>query len=159
MKKALLTLTVAMLALGTLPQQVVAQQPPEAQRIGWLVGDWTYDNLDGWAKCAWLGDFIVQCQTAWVDAAGDSTEALFLTRYDAEAEVYTTHRFYSGGYTDSGVGWVDDDTWTFVYDGPAGTRYRFTGVISEETWTYEWYRSVKGGPWERSSGGSMTRVR
>jgi hypothetical protein len=151
MKRVLLTLTVVLFPLFTLPQQVVAQQPPEAQRLGWFVGDWTYDHLDGGTKCEWLGDFIVHCQSSWINSAGDSVEVVFLTGYDPEAEVYTAHRFYSG--------WVDGDTWSFVYEGPAGARYRITMVASEDTWTYEWHTSVKGGPWEPGSTGSATRVR
>jgi len=159
MKRVPLTLTAVLFPLLTLPQQVVAQQPPEAQRLGWFVGDWVYEGLDGGTKCEWLGDSIVHCQSSWINSDGDSIEAVFLIRYDPEAEVYTAHRFYSGGYTDSGLGWVDGDTWTFVYEGATGARFRFTGVTSEDTWTYEWHTSVEGGPWEPGSAGSMTKVR
>ncbi|MDH3650641.1 MAG: hypothetical protein OEQ53_13240 [Saprospiraceae bacterium] len=158
MKSISLISNVILFSLLALPQQVFAQQPPEAQRMDWLVGDWKYEDLDGGAKCKWLGDFTIHCESSWTNNAGETTEAVFLTRYDPEAKIYTAHRFYSGGYTDSGLGWVDGDTWSFVYEGPAGDRYRFTGVISEDTWTYEWHSSVKGGSWERTAGGSMKKV-
>jgi len=159
MRNILLIVTIILISLIALPQQVVAQQPPEAQRMSWFVGDWEYQTLDGGAKCKWLGEFIIQCESSWTNDDGNTVEALFLTRYDSKAKIYTAHRFYSGGYTDSGLGWVDGDTWTFVYEGQAGARTRFTGVISGDTWTYEWHRSVEGGLWEGTGGGgSMKKV-
>ncbi len=164
MKRILLILTVVLFPLFNLPQQAVAQQPPEAQRLEAFVGDWTYDNpLDGVFTCEWLGDLIVHCQSSWLDADGDTIYQVLLNRYDPEAEVYRSHRFYSGGYADSGLGWVDGNTWTFVYEGPRGARFRITLVIAEDNAAYEWHRSLEGGPWEAmgtfGSSGSVTRVR
>ncbi len=158
MKSILLISNVILFSLLVLPQQVVAQQPPEAQRMDVFVGDWEYEDLEGGTKCKWLGEFIIHCENSWINDAGDTVEAVFLTRYDQEAKIYTAHRFYSGGYTDSGLGWVNGNTWSFVYEGQAGARYRFTGVISGDTYTYEWHRSDKGGSWERTGGGSMKKV-
>jgi len=159
MKNILLISTMVLFSIFALPQQVAAQQPPEAKSMDFLVGDWEYVDVEGGVTCKWLGDFIINCQGSWTNDAGNTVEAVFLQRYDPEAKIYTAHRFYSGGYTDSGLAWVDGDTWTTVYEGSGGTRNRFTGVISGDTWTYEWHRSVKGKPWERTSEGSMKKVK
>ena len=156
--RLLLSSCVLLVPLLTLPQQLLAQQPPEAQRLGVFVGEWTFDELEGEATCAWLGDMAVHCPASWLNSEGDTIEAVFLTRWDAEAEVYTAHRFYSSGYADSGLAWVDGDTWTTVFEGPEGARYRNTSVISGDTWTYEWHMSVEGGPWEAGETGSATRA-
>ncbi len=159
MKSILLILSIVLFALISLPQQVFAQQPPEAQRMDGFVGEWTFDDMDGGSTCNWLGDFTIHCQGSWTTDTTNTAEVVFLTRYDPEAEVYTAHRFYSGGYTDSGLGWLAGDTWTFVYEGSAGARYRIISVITGDTWTYEWHKSVEGGAWERTGGGSMTKVK
>ena len=100
------------------------------------------------------------CLMRWTTEAGNANAATWVSGYDAENEVYTSARFYNNGYSDSGTGWRDGDTWTYVYDATAGTKLRFTGVLGPETvWTYQWARSVKGGPWEDTSSGSMTKVR
>lgn len=89
----------------------------------------------------------------------DDIKAVWLFRYDTEDEVYRSYRFYSNGYADSALGWVEGDTWTFVYEGPEGARSRFTGVESGDTWTYEWHSSIQGGGWEKTEEGSMTKAR
>ena len=146
-------------SLFAAPPQIRAQQPPEAQRMDWFVGDWEYQDLEGGAKCNWLGDYTIHCHSSWENNSGETVEAVFLTRYDLDSDVYTAHRFYSGGYTDSGLGWVKGDTWTFVYEGQEGVRYRFVGVASGNTWIYEWHESVMGGDWKQTSRGSMTKVK
>lgn len=157
--RALFTLTVVLCPLVIPPHQVVAQQAPEAQRLGWFVGEWVYEDLDGGAECEWLGELIVDCHSSWINSAGDSLQLRSLIRYDRDAQVYTAYRFYSGGYADSGLGWVDGDTWKFVHEGPEGARYRATVLASQDTWAYEWHRSVRGGPWEPRSTGALKRVR
>ena len=148
----------AILFLSAIPS-LAQERSPEAQRLDAFVGNWTYDDIEGETECELLGDYIVHCTSAWTTDAGNPVEAVFLVRYDTEAEVYWGHRFYSGGYADSGLGWVEGDTWTFVYEGPAGTRFRMTSIVSRDTWKYVWHRSVQGGAWEQTSEGSATRVR
>jgi endonuclease YncB( thermonuclease family) len=62
-------------------------------------------------------------------------------------------------YADSGLAWIDGDTWTVVYEGAGGVRFRMTIVVADGTQTYVWHRSVEGGPWVETSEGSMTKVR
>ena len=157
MKSIPLISNVILFLLFALPQQGVAQQPPEAQKMNLMVGEWKYEQNEGSLNCKWLGDFITHCESSWKNDAGETIETVWLNRYDQEAKVYTSHRFYSGGYTDSGVGWLDGGTWTFVFDGPAGARYRITSVISEDTWTFEWHSSIKGGSWEPGQVGSAKK--
>ena len=151
-------LPLAFLFLSAIPT-LAQERSPELQRLDWFVGNWTFNEVEGESECERLGDYIVHCNSAWTTADGNPVEAVFLMRYDAEAEVYRGYRFYSGGYADVALGWVEDDTWTFVYEGPAGARFKFTGVASGDTWTFVWHRSVQGGPWEQTSEGSMTKVR
>lgn len=68
--------------------------------------------------------------------------------------MYRGYRFSSNGYVDSGTGWYEDDTWTIVYDNPSGNKNRMTSTFTADTWTYVWHNSVRGAPWEQSSGGS-----
>jgi hypothetical protein len=159
MKRILITPSLIVTLAMLLPLRTAAQQPAEAQRLGPLVGEWTFDHVDGGSRCDWLGDFIVRCQSHWTNASGNAVEAVFFVRWDAAQESYTGYRFYSGGYTDSGPGWFDGDTWTFVYEGPQGARYRFVAELSGDKETYTWHRSLQGGPWEQTETGSMTRVR
>ena len=80
--------------------------------------------------------------------------------YDAEAEAHTAFRFYGGGFHDTGKGWLDGDTWTFIYGDNPGRLIRFTGTWeSEDVWVYKWERSVEGGEWVETSGGTAYRVK
>jgi hypothetical protein len=159
--RRLTSLTIPLFVLGfvIIPTQTFAQeQSAESQLLGLFVGSWTYDHIEGGTECSWLGDHIVHCRGSWITADGNEVEAVFLTRYDEAEEMWRAHRYYNSGYADSAVGWLEDGTWTFVYETPSENRVKFTGVISGDKWTYDWHRSVHGGPWEKTSEGSMTKV-
>lgn len=145
--------------LTTLGQEALAQDAAAvaADKLEWFAGDWTYNELDGEVSCNMLGEYIVHCDGAWVNDAGDEIEAVFITRYDAVEDVYRGYRFYSGGYADVARGWVDGNDWTFLYEGRDGAMIRFSATASGDSWSYVWHRSDQGGEWEETSRGSMTR--
>ena len=149
------TILISFLAL---PSQVFSQQPQGAQKMNAMVGEWKYDNLDGEVSCEWFGELIVRCTSSWTTDDGESRKLVFFTKYDPESEVYETYRFNSNGYTDSGYGWVDGNTWTLVFEGTKGARYKITSTISEDTWSYKWHISQKGGPWKPGNEGSARKV-
>ena len=101
-------------------------QAPEMQTLDLTVGEWTYDQTEGTTECKRLGDYMVHCSSEWTNAAGNHVEAVFIIRYDTNAEMYRAHRFYSGGYADSGIGWMNGDSLTFVFEGPDGTMDRMS---------------------------------
>jgi hypothetical protein len=151
-------LSLAFLFLSAIPT-LAQERSAELQQLDSFVGTWTYSHIEGTTTCNRLADSIVHCTSAWTNTAGNPIEAVFLIRYDTEAEMYKGYRFYSGGFVDSGTGWFEGDTWTFVYDNPSGNKNRMTSTVSANTWTYVWHSSVRGGPWEQTSEGSNTRVR
>ena len=132
---------------------------PELQRMDQFIGTWNYDGMDGTAICQRLADNIVRCNSDWTNADGDPVEAVFIWVHDPLTERYMTYRFYSSGYWDSGTGWFEDGTWVAIYDAQNGNKVKSTSTITADSWTYEWYRSVRGGPWEQTSEGSATRAR
>lgn len=157
---AWLVISLAVTVLVVIPSPTFAQeQSTESQALSSFVGTWTYDHIEGGTECTWLGDHIVHCRGSWIAANGNEIEAVFLTRYDTVAEIWRAYRYYNNGYADSAVGWLEDGTWTFVYELPGGDRARFTAAMSGDKWTYEWHNSVHGGPWEKVQEGAMTKVR
>ena len=153
-----LVLSVAFMFVFTGPA-LTQTQAPEMQTLGLAVCEWTYDQLEGTTECERLGDYMVHCTSEWTNAAGNDVEAVFINGYDTNAKVYRGYRFYSGGYADSGIGWVHGDSFTILYKEPDGTIYRASSTITADRWTYVWHRSVQGGPWEQTEEGSMTKVR
>lgn len=159
MKKISLISCFVLLTLFVFQQEAIAQQSPMAKRMDIFVGDWKYEHMEGESKCVWLGKLTLHCESSWINKEGKKMKMVWLNRYDSKAKLYTTHRFYSNGYMDSGLGWVDGNTWTYVYDVDADNRYRITVVMSENTSNYKWHRSLKGGPWEPTGEGSMKKVK
>ena len=132
MKRALLALSVLLL----IPAQALAQRSPELQALDPLVGEWAYDHLEGGGACEWIGESFMVCIMRWTDASGAARASTWVNGYDAAAKVYTSWRFNDNGYRDSASGWRHGDTWTWVYDGTAGRKLRFTAVLAPKTvWT------------------------
>jgi hypothetical protein len=155
-----MTLSLALILMPAVPTTAKAQEhAAQIRQLDWFVGSWTYDQTEGGAECKKLGDFMVHCTSTWKTAEGDDAEAVFITRYDAVDETWKAYRFYRNGYADQALGWIEGGTHTYVYEGRNGARRKFVGVAEGETWAYTWYRSLQGGPWERTEEGSMTRVR
>lgn len=141
------------------PLSATAQEHTEELAfLNRIVGSFEYGGVDGGGECEKLGDFIVSCRSAWTTTSGTQMEAIFITQFDPEAETFTAYRFYNTGNASSGPGWIDGNTSVFVYEMPGGTRARITQTWSGDTTTYEWHRSVQGGPWEKVSEGSTKRV-
>jgi len=123
----------------------LAQTPAlEMQTLDLTVGEWKYDQMEGTTECNRLGDYMVHCTSAWTNAAGNQIEAVFMTGYDTNAKVYRGYRFYSSGYADSGIGWMNDNSFTIVYEGPDGTIDRMSSTLTGDTWTYVWHTSAQG---------------
>ncbi|MDR8394433.1 hypothetical protein NC796_25025 [Aliifodinibius sp. S!AR15-10] len=58
-----------------------------------MVGTWEYDNLEGEATCERLGELVLHCWSSWTNDEGETAKAVFINRYDQEAEVYKISRF------------------------------------------------------------------
>jgi hypothetical protein len=152
--KRVLFLTFAVLAL---PASLRAQGSSGAEALEALVGEWTYDEIDGSVNCDMLGAAYVVCEGSWKTDAGNDVFATFLTGYDEENDRYRSWRFYGGGYMDSGRTLIDGDTWVTLYVNSAGVAARFTGTLDGNTWRYQWEGFQGAGQWEVTSTGSMTK--
>ncbi len=80
--------------------------------------------------------------------------------WDPQKEAYVWNRYWSSGYVDQGVGWLQDDTWTFLFLGTPGAIQRLNMAFeSEDVLGFKWERSVKGGSWEVIGEGRTVRKR
>ena len=151
-------LVFAVLALAfILPITAQAQEtpPPELQRLDTYVGEWTWEG--GTEVGEWLGDFFVQSIEVATYASGNTVTTRYVYGYDAEEEVYTLHSYGSDGSIQAGKGWVHGNTWTWLFDEPAGRRARQTLVEESPTVAiFKWEVSIEGGDWEEL--GSETRA-
>lgn len=145
--------------------QTAAQQVPTPghQRLGYWLGEWTYDvgASGGTVEGSWFGDgFLLEWRETNRTASGVITQLLHVLGYSPQEETYTWHRYWSNGTVQYAKGWVSDDTWTFVFDEPAGTRLRLVATEeSAQVMRFSWAESVRGGPWEQTSQGVMTKGR
>lgn len=151
-----LGLSLLFLFAGPAPAQDLS---PELQRLDMFIGEWTYDDMDGATMCERLGDFIVHCTSDWTNADGNLVETVWVIGYNTQTERFQAYRFYSSGYWDSGTGWIEDGNWVTVYDARNGNKVKQISTITEDTWTFQWFSSVRGVPWESTSDGSATKVR
>jgi hypothetical protein len=148
-----------------LPVAAQAQQTPspEHRRLGVWAGDWTYEvgSSSGTVEGEWFGDgFFLQWRETNTTASGVTTHLLHVLGYNAEEGAYTWHRYMPNGDIQLAAGWVSGRNWTWLFDEQAGTRVRLTATEeSSEVNSFTWARSVKGGPWEVTSEGRMTKVR
>ena len=101
--------------------------------------------------CEWFtGGFSVVCHT---DATGfmGGLKTLTVLTYDAEEKVYRLYEFNSVGWTNSGKGTVDGDTWTF--DGESKMRGKVVKsrttikLVSPDSATLKSEMWVEGGTW------------
>jgi hypothetical protein len=161
-------LTVAILFLWVLPTQTVAQQTagPEHQRLSSLVGEWTYEDSyeTGTSVCEWLGTTFVVCQQVFTEPSGTTVPVLHVYGYDADEEAYTMYSFYGRtfgwGSSASAMGWVEDNTWTFVWADNPVSLMRLT-MLEEKpsSVSLKWEYSRKGGPWQAANEATLTRVK
>ncbi len=120
-----------------------------------MAGSWEFVGIDGGGECRLVGNAGFYCVTE-----GGGEEAIWVTWWDDGDEVYRTYRLYSDGYADAGVVWIDGDSWTFVYEGKIGDRAKMvTARTDDDRFEYMWHRSLRGGPWEQTTGFAMKRVR
>lgn len=156
----LASLAVSLAFLSLSAGSALAQDlSPGIQRLDQFVGTWAYDNMDGTTTCDRLAEAIVHCTSDWINADGDPVGAVFLMVYNSLTERYEGYRFYSSGYSDSGAAWFEDGNWVSVFDARNGNKVKQISTVTTDSWTYEWFRSVRGGPWEKTSDGSATKVR
>lgn len=147
----------AMLGVLAIPTTALAQEVTGVEALQPLVGEWTYDEIDGGVSCDMLGTSYVVCEGSWKNDAGNDVFATFLTGYDAANDQYRSWRFYGGGYMDSGRTWINGDSWTTLYVNDAGLAFRFTASLDGNTWRYQWEGFRGTGQWDVTSTGSMTR--
>ena len=153
MKRLLLFL----LALFAFPLAASAQDAAGAEALHALVGEWSYDQIEGSVSCAMLGENVVHCQGSWKNDAGNDVFAVFSTLYQPGTGQFRSVRYYGSGYMDSGRAWVAGDTWVTLYVSDSGVVQKFTGTIEGDTWSYHWEGFNSDGEWEETSRGSMTR--
>lgn len=148
--------------LVAVPRHAAAQDEAEtaaAQLAATFNPEFTYDHIAGGGQCAMLGELTLTCRSHWTTTGGVDREAIFIVRWDPAAEAFRGYRFYENGYADSGFTWVDGDTWTTVYEGANGRRFRITQTFTDTGTEYVWHRSDAGGPWVKTGEGSTTNVR
>jgi hypothetical protein len=141
---------------GEVAMAAAQEVPPGADGpFDFLSGSWEFVGLEGGGECRLIGSAGFHCFTK-----SNDDEALWVAWWDDGDEVYRTYRLYNSGYSDSGVKWMDGDTWTFVYEGRTGGRSKLVTVrTDDDTFEYTWYRSLRGGPWVESSAYAMKKVR
>ncbi len=157
----------AALALVTLALIIVAvpteAQGPDVQRLHWFAGEWTYEVGDGGGTVVGrtlASGRLVEWMERYQPASGDPLEIVHVFGYDPGSEAYYWHRYMPNGSVQIFGGWVDGKTWTFLHDDGTGTLYRLTAVEESATaGTFAWARSVKGGAWEETARGQMTKVK
>ena len=161
----LAVLAIAAFSPLTARAQTVAQQAPgpEHQRLGIWVGEWTYEvgTSSGTVEGELVGDgFFLQWRETNTSEAGVTVHILHVFGYDTVEQNYTWHRYFINGNIQFAKGWVSDANWTFLFDEQDGVRARLTATMeSSEVMTFAWAQSVKGGPWEVTNQGTMTKVR
>ena len=158
-----------LLSAVALQAQTPAPKPgPEHQKLGAMVGTWTYESESkltgtknkGSMTCNWEnGGFFVACRIR----AG-SGESMWVSGYSPQENVYTMYSYVlNTGASSLGKGWLRGDTWTFVYEGEQIDgklrRRQSTSKMTPTTWTYKWERSMEGEPWIVTSEGKFTRVK
>ena len=157
MRTPLITVAATAIIICVTPHVAVAQEADPAAVLSVLVGDWTYEHIEGTVACRMIGETIVHCLTETVNADGETGNTVFLTWYDARTAMYRAARYYASGYTDTGTVWMDGPTWHSVFDSPDGDKSRLVQTFSEGRMSYQWSRSCSGGDWEDTSTGSATR--
>ena len=146
------------LCLLTCPAEGQRTPSPEHENLAIWIGDWSYSMGSGSGTMSFepFGEFFVRAD----EVTPNGNEVIHVMGYDPEEGVYTWSRFYSSGYSDAAKGWVQDNTWTWVFSEPVGSIRRMTiAVESPENFSFKWERSVEGGPWTQMSEGRTTRVR
>jgi len=167
------TLFVLLLAL-TIPEIAVAQTQPtppnkppeEVQRLGSLVGTWTFRSAitAGTLAYEWIvGGLALAGREEGTDPGGKYT-SLRILAWDPLMKVYTLYTVSSrrsGGVMATGT--LAGNTWTWQWaDPPGGKPAAYRGVLVEvtptsSTWKVE--RCVDGGPWTVTRDSSFTRVK
>ena len=147
----------AVLFLSAMPT-FAQERSTELQRFDFWIGKWaSAPDSTPVQVCSWVGESFVQCPVFGPDGA---VSTIHLMGYDPDAEAYTAFRFYGNGYHDTGMGWVEGNTWTVVYADNPGRMIRWTGIQeTQDAFSYKWERSVEGGEWVETSGGRAYRVK
>lgn len=154
---ASVTIPLAVLCLSAM-SAYAQERSVELQRFEFWIGMWG-DTAGGAPiqECSWVGESFVQCT---VFGAEQPVSTIHVFGYDADAEAYTAFRFYGNGFHDTGMGWVEGNTWTIVYADNPGRIIRWTGIQeSEDMFSYRWERSVEGGEWVEASAGRAYRIK
>jgi hypothetical protein len=111
--------------------------------------------------CEWLGTAFVVCHQVFTEPTGTKVPVLQVLGYDAEEEMYTMDSFWGhNGMSASAKGWVDENTWTYVWGHNPTSLARL--ICVEETpssASLKWEYTPKGGSWEVANEATMTRVR
>jgi hypothetical protein len=132
-----------------------------------MLGEWTYkDSYEtGTMKCEWLGNTFVVCHQAFTEPSGMVVPVLHVYGYDADEEAYTSQSFYgrsfAWGSSMSGMGWVEENTWTWLWVNNPVSVVRMTWVVEDDSSSVsiKWEYSRKGGPWQPANEATMTKVR
>lgn len=80
--------------------------------------------------------------------------------WNPDKEAFIWNRFWSSGYVDQAIGWMQDDAWVFLFLDPPGNVRRMTMAFeSPDRIRFMWEQAREGGAWQKVSEGKTNRVR
>jgi len=156
------------------PQSAPPQPGPEAQKLGYFVGDWTSQadihpgpmgpggKATGSSNCRWIeGNFFVSCKDESATPMGRMA-GLGVLGYDAAKKLYTWSGFNNMGQAETASGTRSaDGTWTFQGQHDLGgktMKTRYTVVeTSPSAYTFLFESSTDGATWTTVMDGRVTR--
>jgi hypothetical protein len=131
---------------------------PETRQLEVWVGEWSYTLEGGEGSMTFerFGDHLIKAE----ERTPAGWEVVHFMRWDPDEEAYIWNRFWSSGYVDQAAGWMQDDSWVFLFLDPPGNVRRMTMTFeSEDQIRFMWERSREGGGWETTGEGRTVRVR
>ena len=176
--KARIGISIAALALvvrfaAAAPQAAPPQPGPEAQKLGYFVGEWTSEaeirpgamgqggKATGASTCHWLeGNFFVSCRDESTTPMG-RISGLGVLGWNAAKQVYTWSGFNNMGQAQVATGTLSGNTWTFAGQDDIGgktMKTRYTLVETSPTaYTFKFEASADGMSWTPVIDGTVTK--
>lgn len=147
---------------------------PEHKRMTFFIGTWTSagemkagpfgppGKLSFKDRIEWgPGGFFIVMNSAGKGPAGDM-QALAVMGYDAEKKMYTYTAFNNLGMTETAMGSLQGNTWTWTSESMVEGRMVKSRYIIKETGpasqTYKWEYALEDGTWAVAMEGAATRT-
>jgi len=149
------------------------QPGPEAQKLGYFVGEWTSQAeihpgpmgqggaATGSSTGHWIeGNFFVSCRDESTTPMGRMA-GLGVLGWNAAKKVYTWSGFNNLGQAETATGTRTGSTWTFVGQNDVGgktMKTRYTVVETSPTsYTFQFEASTDGATWTTVIDGKVTK--